>query len=177
MHGSPQSPCNPLTVVLKSPCTSAVSARLYGSGSSRETLLTASTRSAVNGGYAGAMPPCPKPPLLAEGVRMASPRQQNTINYIEFPCKNPAAIKDFYTKAFGWTFQDWGPDYVSFRDGSIEGGFTTEESPSTAGARVILYSHDSGSHAGCRESCRRKDLQRDLSLSWRQTIPLPRSRW
>jgi len=73
---------------------------------------------------------------------MSSPRQQNTINYIEFPCKNPASIKDFYTKAFGWTFQDWGPDYVSFSDGRTECGFTTEESPSTAGARVILYSHN-----------------------------------
>ena len=73
---------------------------------------------------------------------MSSHRQQNAINYIEFPCKNPAAIKDFYTKAFGWTFQDWGPAYISFSDGSIEGGFTTEESPASAGARVILYSHN-----------------------------------
>jgi predicted enzyme related to lactoylglutathione lyase len=73
---------------------------------------------------------------------MSEHRKHNAINYIEFPCKNPEAIKSFYSKVFGWNFQDWGEDYISFSDGSLEGGFTTAESVHPGGARVILYSHD-----------------------------------
>jgi predicted enzyme related to lactoylglutathione lyase len=64
------------------------------------------------------------------------------INYIEFPCKDPQAIKRFYSRVFGWIFQDWGEEYISFSDGNLEGGFTTAEPVNSGGARVILYSCD-----------------------------------
>ena len=35
-----------------------------------------------------------------------------------------AATKQFYGSLFGWTFQDWGPDYASFADAGIDGGFS-----------------------------------------------------
>ena len=38
----------------------------------------------------------------------------NSINYIEFPLEDVDATKAFYSKVFGWTFTDWGPDYISF---------------------------------------------------------------
>lgn len=73
---------------------------------------------------------------------MQTQRLHHTINYIEFPCKTPDSIKLFYAKVFGWTFQDWGPDYVSFSDGHLEGGFTTAEMITDGGALVVLYSKD-----------------------------------
>jgi predicted enzyme related to lactoylglutathione lyase len=73
---------------------------------------------------------------------MQSQRQHNAINYIEFPCTNPQSIKSFYSSIFGWTFQDWGPDYISFSDGNLEGGFTTTEPVVQGGARVVLYSQN-----------------------------------
>jgi len=47
----------------------------------------------------------------------------NSINYIEFPLTNVAATKAFYGKVFGWTFTDWGPDYISFEGAQVAGGF------------------------------------------------------
>ncbi len=67
------------------------------------------------------------------------------INYIEFQIKNIAAAKKFYGQSFGWTFQDYGPDYCAFNDGQMDGGFYTSKlSSKTAngGALVVLYSED-----------------------------------
>jgi predicted enzyme related to lactoylglutathione lyase len=72
---------------------------------------------------------------------MSAPRQHHGIDYIELPCTNPPAIKAFYSAVFGWTFQDWGSDYISFNDGRLDGGFTTTEPVTLAGPRIILYSH------------------------------------
>ena len=73
---------------------------------------------------------------------MSALHKHHAIDYIELPCTNPEAIKAFYSAAFGWSFEDWGPSYISFHDGRIDGGFTTDEPVSTGGARVILYSSD-----------------------------------
>lgn len=66
------------------------------------------------------------------------------INYIELPLANVAATKAFYTKAFGWAFTDWGPDYLSFDGAGIDGGFNGEASASEAGVgtMVVLYAED-----------------------------------
>ena len=61
------------------------------------------------------------------------------INYIEFPAKNLEALKAFYGSVFGWTFVNYGPNYVAFNDGTLDGGFTTQATPGM-GALVILYS-------------------------------------
>ncbi|QNI38110.1 VOC family protein [Edaphobacter albus] len=73
---------------------------------------------------------------------MTGHHKHHAINYIEFPCKDPQAIKGFYSRVFGWTFQGWGEDYISFSDGNLEGGFTRAERVDSGGARVILYSRD-----------------------------------
>ena len=65
------------------------------------------------------------------------------IDYVEFPVTDMAAAKAFYGSAFGWTFQDWGPDYVSFSEAGLEGGFRKSDSPSPrGGAMVILFAED-----------------------------------
>jgi predicted enzyme related to lactoylglutathione lyase len=44
------------------------------------------------------------------------------IDYIEFASTNIEATKAFYQQVFGWSFEDYGPDYTSFSDGRIAGG-------------------------------------------------------
>lgn len=61
------------------------------------------------------------------------------INYIEFGATDLRAIRDFYEKAFGWSFKDYGSEYLAFNDGNLDGGFTTQSKPGN-GPLVILYS-------------------------------------
>lgn len=69
------------------------------------------------------------------------------INYIEFTTTSTARSKEFYAKVFGWSFQDWGPDYISFsaQDAGIDGGFRTGSIQNTRhsdGPLVVLYASD-----------------------------------
>lgn len=64
----------------------------------------------------------------------------NKIDYIEFPAKDLAAVKSFYTSVFGWEFTDYGPSYTSFSDGRLTGGFDTSITASQGSILVILYS-------------------------------------
>lgn len=65
------------------------------------------------------------------------------IDYIEFNVTDIARTRDFYGRAFGWTFTDYGDDYCEFRDGRLSGGFTTLGSVRAAGGPlVILYADD-----------------------------------
>lgn len=66
--------------------------------------------------------------------------KHNTINYIEFGGKNMKVLQDFYGSVFGWTFTEYGPEYLEFRDGVHVGGFNGEAAPSKGGALVIMYS-------------------------------------
>ena len=49
--------------------------------------------------------------------------QHEKINYLEFPAKDISATKAFFESAFGWHFEDFGPDYTAFSDQGIDGGF------------------------------------------------------
>jgi predicted enzyme related to lactoylglutathione lyase len=64
------------------------------------------------------------------------------IDYIEFPATDLAKTKAFYERAFGWKFTDYGPDYTSFEDGRIAGGFTKEGNVVRGGPLVVLYASD-----------------------------------
>ena len=62
------------------------------------------------------------------------------IDYVEFAATDLGQIKSFYHDAFGWTFTDYGPDYTSFNDGRLAGGFHRREQSSVAsGPLVVLY--------------------------------------
>ena len=70
-------------------------------------------------------------------------RDEQRIDYVEIPVTDPAAARDFFGKLFGWSFEDWGPDYVSFNDGRLDGGFRRSEAPPPAGSvLVVFYSED-----------------------------------
>ena len=67
------------------------------------------------------------------------------INYIEIPASNLEGTKQFFTDAFGWTFQDYGPDYAAIVDAGLDGGFFRSELQArteTGSALVVLHSAD-----------------------------------
>lgn len=76
---------------------------------------------------------------------MGEARQHQAINYLEFSSTEIARTKKFYGSAFGWSFQDWGPDYISFDKATtgIDGGFRSREANAESGSGaplVVLYS-------------------------------------
>jgi uncharacterized protein len=78
---------------------------------------------------------------------MAQPARHRTINYIEFASTNIAHTRKFYTTVFGWSFQDYGPDYISFNSESagVDGGFyksDPHEAPGVHSPLVVIYSKD-----------------------------------
>ena len=68
------------------------------------------------------------------------PHHHHRIDYIEFSASDIPATKAFYSAVFGWTFTDYGPDYTSFDDGQMGGGFARAPSSVAGGPLVILYS-------------------------------------
>ena len=71
----------------------------------------------------------------------------HAVNYVEFSTTDIAKTKTFYADAFGWTFQDYGPDYIAFdkATGGLDGGFRRREEneqPGSGGPLVVLYSKD-----------------------------------
>jgi predicted enzyme related to lactoylglutathione lyase len=66
----------------------------------------------------------------------------NKIDYIEFQAPRLEATKQFFEKLCGWKFEDYGPDYTSFGDGRIAGGFYRSDKAATVatgGVLVVLY--------------------------------------
>ena len=69
----------------------------------------------------------------------------HAIDYIEINVTDLAAAKEFYAAAFGWAFNDYGPDYAGIRspDGEGEvGGLNPGREPKPGGPLVLLYSDD-----------------------------------
>jgi predicted enzyme related to lactoylglutathione lyase len=64
------------------------------------------------------------------------------IDNIELNVADIARSKEFYGKAFGWSFTDYGPTYCEFTDGRLTGGLTTTGPVSPGGPLVILYADD-----------------------------------
>ena len=67
------------------------------------------------------------------------------INYIEFPSKDIALTKTFFTSTFGWSFIDYGPEYIAFSNEGIDGGFYKSDltvSTENGGPLIVLYSED-----------------------------------
>lgn len=49
--------------------------------------------------------------------------QHNKINYLEIPVQDLLQTKTFFSRAFGWDFTDYGPEYSCFNHAGIAGGF------------------------------------------------------
>ena len=67
------------------------------------------------------------------------------INYVEFPTQNLAESKKFFEDAFRWIFKDFGPEYTSFEQENLNGGFYQSKlcaRTENGSALVVFYSHD-----------------------------------
>ena len=73
---------------------------------------------------------------------MSQAEQNLRIDYLEFPARDISKIKSFYQQVFSWQFEDYGPEYTSFRDGRLSGGFTTGAEPAAGGPLVVIYAAD-----------------------------------
>jgi predicted enzyme related to lactoylglutathione lyase len=76
---------------------------------------------------------------------LQSAEHDRRIDYIELPATDVAATKRFYASAFGWEFTDYGPDYTSFEDGRLTGGFRSDAEaarPTREGVLVVIFADD-----------------------------------
>ncbi len=73
---------------------------------------------------------------------MGQEEHDKRVDYVEFKVTDLEAAKAFYSGAFGWKFQDWGPEYASFEDGRLTGGFHLSEEVTRGGPLVIIYAVD-----------------------------------
>ena len=69
-------------------------------------------------------------------------REDGKIDYIELPGRDLAATKGFYASAFGWTFTDYGPDYVAVDNAGLDGGFNGDRDRPTTVPLVVLFATD-----------------------------------
>ncbi|MBT8434405.1 MAG: VOC family protein [Gammaproteobacteria bacterium] len=70
--------------------------------------------------------------------------QHEKLNYVEFPARDLAATKTFFTKVFAWGFEDFGPDYCAFAGQGLDGGFYRSElySSTLNGAALLVFFSD-----------------------------------
>jgi uncharacterized protein len=73
---------------------------------------------------------------------LVSAEHDRRIDYIELPATNVAETKRFYIDAFGWKFTDYGPDYTSFADGRLTGGFHKVEAVRAGDVLVVIFAVD-----------------------------------
>ena len=71
----------------------------------------------------------------------------HTIDYVEIAVTELEQAKTFYAAAFGWTFNDYGPDYAGIRwsdgEGDEEvGGLNPHGQPGRGGPLVLLWTGD-----------------------------------
>lgn len=72
------------------------------------------------------------------GAMMSSKDNDGRIDYVEFRAKDLERTKVFYGGVFGWKFTDYGPDYTSFEDGRLTGGFHQGDL-APGGALAVIY--------------------------------------
>jgi predicted enzyme related to lactoylglutathione lyase len=72
---------------------------------------------------------------------MSPTKPGNQIDYLEVPASHIEKTKTFYQSVFGWEFTDYGPDYTSFHEGRMAGGFS-KELPAGQVVLLVLYSSD-----------------------------------
>lgn len=68
----------------------------------------------------------------------------HAIDYIELTVSDLAAAKSFYTAAFGWRFNDYGPGYSGIQgEGREVGGLNEDPGAKRGGGPiVVLYSNN-----------------------------------
>jgi predicted enzyme related to lactoylglutathione lyase len=73
---------------------------------------------------------------------MSQAEHDRRVDYVEFVATDIERAKSFYTSVFGWSFTDYGPEYTSFHDGRLAGGFRSGSEVVRGGPLVVLYATD-----------------------------------
>ncbi len=78
---------------------------------------------------------------------MTASWQHHALDYVELVVTDLDVAKRFFTTAFGWSFQDYGPGYAGILSprgaGSEVGGLLLADAPRPVGGPlVLLYSDD-----------------------------------
>ena len=73
---------------------------------------------------------------------MSTSEHNKRVDYIEFPTTDIIGTKRFFSEVFGWVFEDYGPDYISFNDGRLTGGFFRSDEAGTNKPLVVIYADD-----------------------------------
>jgi predicted enzyme related to lactoylglutathione lyase len=69
--------------------------------------------------------------------------KHHTVDFFEIPVLDMDGAKAFYSAAFGWSYEDYGPEYADIRGAGLSGGLRLVTSPpTTGGPLVIIYSDD-----------------------------------
>ena len=69
-------------------------------------------------------------------------KHDRRIDYIEMAATSIDATKRFYQDVFGWKFTDYGPEYTSFEDGRLTGGFYSAESVRIGTVLIVIFAID-----------------------------------
>jgi len=72
-------------------------------------------------------------------------REHEKLNYVEFAACDLPATRAFFSAAFGWEFEEFGPDYCAFAGQGLDGGFYRSElysSTRNGSALLVFYSDD-----------------------------------
>jgi len=78
-------------------------------------------------------------------IKVEDMNRHEKINYVEFPSKDLEITKAFFSAAFGWSFVDYGLEYIAFTNEGLDGGFFKSDLNSSSdkgSALVVLYSNE-----------------------------------
>ena len=67
---------------------------------------------------------------------------ENKIDYVEFQATRIEETETFYSQVFGWKFEDYGPDYTTFFDGRLYGGFYRVDQVESKNPLIVIYARD-----------------------------------
>ena len=83
--------------------------------------------------------------MVDGGAKKAGKHEHEKLNYVEFAARDLEATKRFFKECFGWAFTDYGPEYASFANEGLEGGFYRADLATRVdkgGALLVFYSEN-----------------------------------
>lgn len=69
-------------------------------------------------------------------------KESGKINYVEIPSADLAETRRFFSVAFGWSFVEYGPDYMAIEGAGLDGGFYQSDQhaeQAKGSVLVVLY--------------------------------------
>ncbi|MBI3677541.1 MAG: VOC family protein [Proteobacteria bacterium] len=80
--------------------------------------------------------------MAAPAPKELAPAKPVPTNFVEFKVRDVARAKTFYGAIFGWSFDDYGPNYASFMSNGMGGGFAANAGAPTPGGPLMVFHVD-----------------------------------